>query len=287
MPDVNPRVLTVIENVVLSDDERKLLDLVPEAGGTISNPAVQKSLSWTDEVYWTVRNTLVDKGVLARGQGRGGTVRRILALPETETVTVAVTVPDSVTDVVEQAALVHDAIKRELELYEPMAAVIRGDWARERRAHPLAVEVTALQGRRSTGGTWSRPDIVSVEIKTYAYVPGKFLEVVTYEIKPADAIDVQAVYESLAHRRSATHSYVILHVPEHRAAQLQESIHDVCMVARSHGIGVVTAGDPSNYDTWEELEDAERSEPDPDRLDMFITTQLSDQTKSKIARGLR
>lgn len=269
----------------LSDDERKLLDVVPADGGTASNQFVQRTLGWSDDVYWPIRDALVDKGVVARGRGRGGTVRRILAVPQVETVTVPIAVTDS--GAVDETALVQDAIKRELELYEPMAAVIRGDWARERRAHPLAVEVTALQGRRATGGTWSRPDIVSVEIKTYAYVPGKFLEVVTYEVKPADAIDVQAVYESLAHRRSATHAYVLLHVPEHRIAQLQLAINDVRAVARSHGIGVVTAGDPSNYDTWEELEDAERHEPDPDRLDQFIGTQLSELTKGKIARGLR
>lgn len=36
----------------------------------------------------------------------------------------------------------------------------------------------------------------------------------TFEVKPSDAIDVTAVYEVLAHLRSATHAYVIFHVPD-------------------------------------------------------------------------
>jgi len=50
-------------------------------------------------------------------------------------------------------------------------------------------------------------------VRTYRYLPGKYMEVVTFEVKPFDAIDVKAVYEALAHLRSSTHAYVILHVP--------------------------------------------------------------------------
>jgi hypothetical protein len=98
---------------------------------------------------------------------------------------------------------------------------------------------------------------------------------------------VQAVYEALAHRRTATHSYVLLHVPSDQAVVLDEAIQNVRTVARSHGIGVVVAADPSDYSTWDEQEEAQRVEPDPERLNLFIDTQLSDKVKSRIARGLR
>lgn len=160
-----------------------------------------------------------------------------------------------------------------------MTDVLRNDWAKDRRANFLSVENTARQGRQPTGGTWSRPDLVTVGIKTYAYVPGKFLELTTFEVKPADVVNVQAVYEALAHRRSAIHSYVLLHVPSTSAASLRETIDDVRGVARSHGIGLIVAGNAADYTTWEELEEAVRVEPDPDRLDTFVATQLSDLTK--------
>ena len=71
--------------------------------------------------------------------------------------------------------------QREIEMYPSLRVLIATDWAKVRQARPLSVEITAMQGRRPTGGRWSRPDIVSVEVKTYRYVPGKFLEVITYE----------------------------------------------------------------------------------------------------------
>jgi hypothetical protein len=50
---------------------------------------------------------------------------------------------------------------------------------------------------------------------------------------------------------------------------------------------VIIAGDPADYNTWDELEEAARVEPDPERLDQFIGTQLSERTKINVARGLR
>jgi hypothetical protein len=134
---------------------------------------------------------------------------------------------------------------------------------------------------------WSRPDLVSVEVRTFAYVPGKYLEIATFEVKAANAINVQAVYEALAHRRSATHSYVLLHVPTGQADQLEDATNDVAEAARAHGIGVITVGDPEDYDTWEDREEARRVEPDPERLNTFVATQLSDTTRDLISRRLR
>jgi hypothetical protein len=37
---------------------------------------------------------------------------------------------------------------------------------------------------------------------------------------------------------------------------------------------VIIAGDPANYDTWDERQVAERVEPDPADLDQFISVQL-------------
>lgn len=264
----------------LTKRERDLLNMLPIDGDTVSNPAAQQRLGWSDSKYWEVRDILVDKGLILRGRGRGGTVRRVVEDESSKTISIPV---DSATNPVAVEAV----IRRELSLYEPMKVVIEHALARDRRSSPLAVEITALQGRRSTGGTWSRPDIVSVEVKTYQYVPGKFLEVVSYEVKAEDSIDLQAVYEALAHRRSATRSYVIYHLPPTASSGAKEKLEDIRIVARSHGIGVISVGDASDYDTWEELEEAQRFDADPERLDRFISSQLSTVTQTRIARALR
>ncbi|WP_152991288.1 hypothetical protein [Frankia sp. R43] len=263
----------------LEDDERILLNLLPPDGATIGNRALQVKLGWDTDRYYRVRDALVDAGHAVRGRGRGGSVRRFVepvTAPEPVNAPVAAPVPN-----------VEAELRTELSLYEPMRRVIAGDWAKDHRSDLLAVEITAMQGRRATGGTWSRPDIVSVEVRTFSYVPGKYLEVVTFEVKPVTAINVQAVYEALAHRRAATHSYVLLHVPPAEAVGLEENIAAITDVARSHGVGVVLIGDPDDYQTWEEREEAQRVEPDPERLDAFLATQLGDHTRGRLARALR
>jgi hypothetical protein len=174
----------------------------------------------------------------------------------------------------------------ERALYEPMRAVIGGEWASERGIKPLAAETTAFQGKRGTGGLWSRPDIVSVEIRNFPYVPGRFLEVVTFEVKVSSALNIRAVYEALAHRRAATHSYVLAHVPDGEAEGLEETVNDVAQVARQHGIGLITAADPGDFQAWYEVVEAQRVEPDPERLNFFIKVQLSDESRNLILERL-
>lgn len=159
-----------------TDDQRALLDCLPRDGGTISNRAVQERLGWATDHYWTVRDALVDAGLVVRGRGRGGTVRRYIESDDADKVMAV-----SVAVGAGSARAVEEVIENELALYEPMQRVIAGDWAKDHRSDPLAVEVTALQGRRDTGGVWSRPDIVTVEVRTFAYVPGKHLELTTFE----------------------------------------------------------------------------------------------------------
>lgn len=269
----------------LTPEEADLYKTVPADGSTIGNQRAQQMLRWKDEKYWTTRDSLVDKSLLTRGRGRGGTLRRVVLTPATEVIAVAV--PIEIDSGPGQVAYVEAVIRREEELYPPLAEVIRGDWSKDHRATPIAVEIVARQGRRSTGGTWSRPDIVTVEVKTLLYIPTKILEVTTFEVKSVDAIDVQAVYEALAHRRASTHAYVVLHVPTKEAVAQEENIQSVRTVARSYGVGVITVGDPTDYSTWDELEEATRVEPDPERLNSFIETQLPERVKNRIARELR
>lgn len=267
----------------LSEEETVLYQLVPSDGSTIGNYRAQSLSGWPRETYWRARDALVDKGLVTRGRGRGGTLRRIVQTVPTG----VVTVPVDIANEPDPAAYVKSVIRREQELYDPLVAVLRTDWAHDHRARPISVETVARQGRRLTGGTWSRPDIVSVEIKNLLYIPTKTLEVITFEVKPSDAIDVQVVYEALAHRSASTHAYVMLHVPSAQAASLGENVRRVQTVARSHRVGVITFANAEEYNTWDELEEAERVEPDPERLNQFIETQLPDWVKDQIARDLR
>jgi NAD(P)H-dependent flavin oxidoreductase YrpB (nitropropane dioxygenase family) len=60
-------------------------------------------------------------------------------------------------------------------------------------------------------------------------------------------------------------------------------VEDVAAVARTHGIGVVTAGNPEDYETWDELEEARRIQPDPEKLNDFIAAQLTDHPQPNLS----
>ena len=260
-----------------SADRARLLALVPADGSTVGNTALIRQLGWATNRYWYARDSLLEAGVIIRAKGRGGAVRR--AHPDEAA---APTVSAEAEFIGEVAlAYVHEA-----DLYQDIKVTLETFWAKERQIEPLAVEVTASQGSKATGGRWTRPDLVSVAVRTYRYLPGKYMEVVTFEVKPRDAITVTAVYEALAHLRSATHAYVIFHVPDDDTESVKQTIDEARHIGRAHGVGIITMGNPKAWDTWDELEEARRVEPDPERLDEFINLQLNHDAHDRIARAL-
>lgn len=260
-----------------SADRARLLALVPADGSTVGNTALIRQLGWAANRYWHARDSLLEAGVIVRAKGRGGAVRRVH--PDEGDVPTA----SAEAELIGEAAL---AYVHEADLYPHLQETLETFWAKERQIEPLAVEITAAHGRKATGGRWTRPDLVSVAVRTYRYLPGKYMEVVTFEVKPSDAITVTAVYEALAHLRSATHAYVIFHVPDDETESVQQTIEEARRVSRAHGVGLITMGDPKAWDTWNELEEARRVEPDPERLDEFISIQLSQAAHDRIARAL-
>lgn len=272
---VGPTTLT--DQTVPAPLEERILSLLPNDGKTRPNQELMATLKLIGdegkELFWQARDRLVEDGKAVRGRGRGGSTGRVIVddsdLP-------GVGAGDNAQELGRQS---------EEDLYEPLLKVLVGDWQSDKGFEYLAVEDTSRAGRRHTGGKWTRPDLVGVEVQVFTYLPVKTLSVHTFEVKPADMIDVTAVYEALAHRRAATHSYVLLHVPdsENPPAALEAVIHE----ARRHGIGVVVFSEPSDYATWDERVVADRVEPEPSALNEFMRVQLPDYAQSGIEKAVR
>ncbi len=251
----------------LSEDESKFLSELGGLGGAAGNTTLMRKLRWADDRYWDVRDKLLREGLLELGRGKGGSVRRIQPVSEV--------IAETATEAREERAL-----------YDPIMKVLRDVWVRkikDYRFDDIWVETMAHQGRRQTGGKWSRPDLALVGLTNYPYLPGKFLDVITFEVKPEDAIDVSAVYEALAHRRGATRSYVLLQMPKKKDA-IEPTLTVVRDEAVRHGIGVIEFTDPADVETWEETVEAERVAADPQRLNEFINVQFSAAVKDELIR---
>lgn len=261
--------------------ENQLLALIPADGTGVGNTRLLRELGWREEDYWEVRNRLVDRGLLELGRGRGGSVRRLAAVDEARPRTVVASASAG------ECAELPQTRMSESDLYAPIAQVLDDKWTKDKRVESAIIATTAHQGSRSTGGKWTRPDVTVATLSTYPYVPGRHFDVITFEVKPCDAIDVTAVYEALAHLRSATRAYVMLHVPDVHSDDLEELILEICAEAKKHGIGVVTFADPASYETWDERVEPVRREPEPRKLNDFLAKQFKQEQLERLVRWFR
>jgi hypothetical protein len=257
----------------IKDLERQLLNEVEQRNGVAGNISLLRELKWDEDLYWSIRDRLIDAGQLELGKGKGGSVRRVFTDDTHDTRLPAQEV---------QPVQITEAQITEAELYEPIAKVLKQRWVKDNRFRDSVVEITAKQGKRDTGGKWSRPDITVVGMTNYIYVPGKHFDVATFEVKSADWMDVTAVYEALAHRRAATRAYVIIYVPEEKRGMVDPLLDQVCEEAKRHGVGVIVVETLEDYETWDERVEAVRIECSPGRLNDFIAVQLSEGAKQEI-----
>jgi len=262
--------------------QQELLNAVP-SDTAIGNKTLREKLGerWNEDLFWEIRNRLIERGQLEPGRGRGGSTKLVPILePQSATLTAAPAMTPG------DAPQVPDYSK-ELELYEPVSSVLRNHWSKEQGFDNYLVEVTAKQGSRQTGGKWTRPDVTVVGYKTFPYLPGRYLEVISFEIKPTNTLNITAVYEALAHRRSATRAYVIGHISHELRKEMDSELEAVTEEAKKLGIGVIVTDEPSDFDSWEVLLDADRIEPDPARLNEFIARQTTPELREQIVRWFK
>ena len=255
--------------------EQTLIDRLTEHDGYSGNISLRRELGWADDIYWSIRNRLVDQGRLYTKRARGGAI----GLVEIEQI--------AAENLAQQEPNAPPAPQNEAELYPPVREVLNNDWSKDQRFRHHLVEVVAAQGRRNTGGTWTRPDIVVAAVRIFPFLPNKFFDVITFEIKPASNINLTAVYEALAHRRAATQSYVWFHCTDVQQAAEEDNLKRIAEECDRHGIGLIVASDPANYETWDTRVDAERVIAEPARLNDFIALQISEGGKDQISAWVR
>lgn len=269
-----PPVLSILTTgSALSDDEISLFKNVPENGESIGNKSLRQLLTWEEEKYWTIRDGLVLKGFISTGMGRGGSVFRLLE----------VTVPDKNISVIPNTDTTEYLAER--DLYSPVSDALN-KWAKELQFTSYFIEDVSSQGSRRTGGVWTRPDLVLVNVGSYQYVPNKFLEVVTFEVKPDDGWKIEAVFEAAAHSRFASQSYLCIHHSKDNAPsqEMEDRISEEC---KRFGVGLIVFEDPKNYDTYDFRVEPVRKSYDPREVERFIETQISTENKTKLSRWLR
>jgi hypothetical protein len=225
-------VMSGIQEKGFNHDEKILLGKVPEDGRAIGNGKLRKILGWDASKYVDVKKSLIsNKGVLQPGRGRGGSVSRVSGL---------------------QLQSGHSDItcktkRKEKDVYPLFKQAVEA-WAKDQEWTDYFVEHKPDQGKKNTGGMWTRPDLVVVGHKKYEYTPGVVRDIETFEVKLAD-FSIQAVFETAAHSRCATKSYLAIF------RNANEDIDDT-LLARTESecqrlqIGLLLFGESADSDAW-------------------------------------
>ena len=271
-----------------ADYGKLLLSLVPESGESVGNVTLRDRLKravadqgdeLTDTDYWSLRDALIDESAIEQGRGRGGSVHRLIAaLP--------VAAENALQTTAQPETQVPTIRPAESSLYPPILEAITTGYVKDNRIKRFVSEITAAQGRRLTGGKWTRPGLTIIAVKTYQFTPGKRLEVISFEVKPGIDNALEGVYEALAHSAFAHRSYLAVDV---RGRDEEEKFPDdrIVQECTRHGVGYMTFTDPADYDTYEIVCTARLNEPDPYEVDKFIRTQISADNQDQIREFLQ
>lgn len=267
--------------------KQRLFDLTPADGNGIGNGALRDALKaafpndeFTQDDYFDLRNSLISDGKLERGRGRGGSVHRVLTAAPAPPAGAGAGAP--AVEVVEPAEPTPPA---EADLYEPFRRAIEGGYVPDNDLKPWICEITAFQGRRNTGGRWTRPDVVLIAIQTFPYVPDKVFEVITFEIKPDLSTALDGVFEAAAHSAFAHRSYLAFpDSKEYDENPLFDRINDEC---ERFGLGLILFEDINNWDTYDFQVSAKRLNPDPQAVNNFVKGQISEKGREEIQRWFR
>jgi hypothetical protein len=240
-------------------DDNEILDQLHKAGEAVGHRTLQERCKFSDNRYEASRKNLIAKKLAVTVAGGRGSL--------------------GLTD---DGKAVPSAKVKESLLYGPLCDVPLKDWKQTLGHVPIVVDNTAMQGGRVTGGRWTRPDLVSVGLESFDYVPHLSMDVSSVEVKSFVSVDIAAVYEALAHRRASTRAWVFFYIPPHLEVATKNQVFEVCSVAGESGIGVVTFGDPRNTTTWRVKQRPIRVVTDPALLNDFIKVQMSETAKDQI-----
>jgi hypothetical protein len=261
-------------------DRDIFLGALKAQGNRAGNTALQRELGWDEAKYWKIHQQLFNDGLIEKGKGYGGSV-------------ILTTVPAEPRDGLPMEGIeitqnaVAEALAKEytseLQLYPIVKKQLEAHWTLRRQLDDCHCEITGLQGRRETGGSWSRPDLAIIAFRKYEFLPERVFELFSFEVKPATDVSVKGVMEALAHREAATRSFVIYHTAGKDFSAFPEAERIEELAAR-HGIGVYAAKDVNDFNQWEEVVTAVRANPDPEAVDTFIRRTLSEEAKTKLRK---
>lgn len=238
----------------------RLLLILPLDGSQVPNDtarillgqAVEEPIA--GETYFNVVELLERRGEIRRGRGRGGAVRR--ARPGAEE-------PPLRREPPLQEFQLMPSLQRFLELRF---------WRRLHLPEDAYWTVIDTSTGGAQNGQWRRGDFTGVAIAPRSVLPGKDVELYTFELKAAEAGNVAAVHEAQAQTRGSHYGFLVWHVPDRHNVRFRfDAVEQEC---QKLGVGLIVFSDPQDLDSWERKMPAARQPTNDAEIDEFLRTRL-------------
>jgi hypothetical protein len=255
------------------DVTNQLLALLPDDGSPVPNRVMLAMIARRlearvdPEIYSGIVDSLANGGKIGRSRGQGGKVFLVQSPEPTK------------------RSEPEPAGWSELALMEKLAEYLAGTFRRLIDIPPDAAWIvadTSNIGPRT--GQWARPDFVAVSVMRFRLLPGRQVDVHSFELKTESGGTVQAVHEALAQTRFTHFGYLVWHVPDRSRAEARlPEIEQHCEV---HGIGLIVIREPNDYETWEVRLDPEQKSTTPATIDAFLLSRFSDRQRAELAKAI-
>ena len=272
---------------ILLDDEHKLLSNIPNEG-SIGNIRLREKLGWEREKYWDVRAKLLSSNIIGIGSGKGGSVYRISDTVSDVDIPTIASAQISTEESSASNIIPMERKEKEKDYYDAVINFVN-IWAQDNGYPPksfFTCDTSQTQGKKT--GKWSRPDVTFICVEKFMYQPMKYLNVISFEVKPPNNVDITSVFETAAHSRFSNKSYLLQFVPEDQTT-LENDLERIESECKRFGLGLIICKNTraEDYESYEEIVEPIHRLPEPREMEKFIKEVVSSAAQSELIMLLK
>jgi len=220
-----------------------VMEYLAHAGEAVAVDELKMGIGLGEQGIESVIEELVRKGQVKRPRGRG---RRIYLVTE----------PCGFDDLLREFHYEPRFWKKENDAYRALARKLEREWMPALGFSDVCVAITAHQGRRNTGGVWSRPDLVATGQHPTLPPRSDRRLAVTFEVKLAHQFDLRAIHEANAQRihRDASAAFVLVVVTKAGLSKcLENHFSGALKHAKDTDVGLILLGASATDLEWCEI----------------------------------
>jgi len=252
----------------LSEDANKLLEVLPSSG-RITNKTAMNLTGWDFERLKKAKFELRDAGLVEIKASFGGPFGRTSLAPQKE-----------------ESELI--LASNEYEIYEPFK-----NWVLEEfmpsdfiKGRDLFEVIISGHKRPKDAQTWEIPDLISVSLKKYRYIPELDFKTISFEVKPkANAFNSYGIFEAISHSKFGNQTYYVFEWPKEEDFYDNKEYQRIEQEAETHGIGLIQIwfrDQDKKFVSGQIILKAKELSYDPQTLSSFIERFFPEDVKHRL-----